>query len=260
MTPPEQSSRRLASLVKKLRAAAPEPAPADETEVIPGAEGGVQRVIQSLLLWEASSAQARQGLRRLREGFVDVNELRVSMADEIASVLGEKYPLVAERAARLRLVLQDVYRRHCAMTLAPLAQLGKREARAVLEGFEGMPVYAAARVSLLEFGGHGVPCDERLRALLAREGVLDEATGVEAASSWLERQVRAEDSLETHRVLQAWSDEEGAAPRRDRRPAPTSSTATAAPAKRPKRRAPSKTKGRGEPAARRAGGKTRSGG
>mgnify|MGYP005838595753 CR=1 FL=1 len=255
MSTSDAGVRRLTALLKKLRGKAPEaslPAgvagPAGD-EMLVGVDAGVHRLLHSMLLWEASSSQAKGALRRLREAFVDANELRVSMPDEIACVLGEKYPRGEERAARLRLVLHDVYKRHHALTLAPLAQAGKREARAALESLEGIPHYAAARVFLLEFGGHAVPCDERLRTLLVGERVLEESLSVEAASGWLERHIRAEDAPEAHAALQAWSDEHGTSARRASKPEASARAARG-----------TKTRAKAGSGARRAGGKTRSGG
>ncbi len=251
MSTSDAGVRKLASLLKKLRAKAPEasaPGPLGE-EMLSGVDAGVHRLLHSLLLWEASSAQAKGALRRLREAFVDANELRVSMADEIACVLGEKYPRGEERAARLRLVLHDVYKRHHALTLAPLAQAGKREARAALESLEGIPHYAAARVFLLEFGGHAVPCDERLRTLLVGERVLEGSLSIEAASGWLERHIRAEDAPEAHAALQTWSDEHGTSARKASKGEPPARAART-----------TKTRAKAGSGARRAGGKARSGG
>ena len=69
-----------------------------------------------------------------------------------------------------------------------------------------MVPYVSAQVLLLAFGGHAVPVDESLAALLRDEQVVPPDATVEAIQSFLERQIKASKSLESHALLQAWSD------------------------------------------------------
>ncbi|MBS0188265.1 MAG: hypothetical protein JSS51_09360 [Planctomycetes bacterium] len=174
--------------------------------------------VYSFLLWDASTGQARAALKRIRETFVDYNELRIAFADEIAAAFGERYPRGYERALRLRSSLHDIFRREHSLSLQRLSELSKREARAYLDSIEGAPAYVAARTMLLGLGGHAIPVDQRIADLLASEAVLgDDVTDADSAASWLERQIRAGEATTVALVLQSWSDDQGAAPRRDRR-------------------------------------------
>ncbi len=213
MTAAEASSKKFASLLKRLRRsdAAPQEVPAPE-----GEDPIISQLVYSMLLWEASSGQARAAFRRVREALVDFNELRVCVPEEIASIIGDRYPLSAERSLRIRSVLHAVFVARHQLSLSHLAAAPKRDARASLESLEGIPQFVAARVVLVSLGGHAVPVDERLRDLLAREKVIGPDVPPVAAGHALERLVRAEESLATHATLAAWSDEEGHPPRRDR--------------------------------------------
>jgi len=179
----------------------------------------VQELVFSFLLWDASTTQARNLMKRLCETFVDLNELRVCLADELAEVFGDRYPRAWERAQRLRATLHDLYKREHGMRLSHLAQSGKRDTRGYLDSLDGIPAFVAARMFLLGFGGHAIPCDSRLVELLADEGAIDkDMTDPADAGSWLERQIRAADAQEAGLLLQAWSDEKGSAPKREKRP------------------------------------------
>jgi hypothetical protein len=215
-------AKRLSTLVRKLRSKHTDltpptiqPEPADECHPL------VHELVFSMLLWEASTGQAKAALRRIRESFVDYNELRICVPDEVAIVLGEKYPLAHERALRMRSVLNDIFQRQHAVTLKHLAEAPKREARTFLDSLEGMPAFVAARVLLVSGLGHGVPVDERLRDLLAGASVVDAEQTPEATGSWLDRNTKSEEALATHLLLQAWSDDEGHPPKREKKPAPT---------------------------------------
>lgn len=216
---PTDPSKALASLLKKLSSrypdATPEPLGAGVEE---GVDPLLHLFVYSFLLWDATSGQARAALKRLRDNFVDFNELRVAFADEIAASFGERYPRGYERALRLRSSLHDIFNREHALTLGRIAELSKREARGYLESLDGTPAYVSSRVFLLGLGGHAIPVDQRIADLLAEEAVLsDDVTDADSAASWLERHVRAGEAAHTATILQAWSDDEGAMPKRDRR-------------------------------------------
>ncbi len=237
-----EPSKKLASLMKRLRSRFPDAQPV----ACPGAGPAllVDELIYSMLLWEASAAQAHGARERLAKAFVDANDLRVGTPDDIGAALGDRYPLASERSHRLRTALNVVYKRQHDMDLQSLHQAGKREARAYLESIDGLPLFAAARVSLVGLGAHALPVDDRLLALLVDAGVVGEDAGVHEASSSLERQVRAGEALATGTLLQAWSDKDGQPPRREQL-APTlagteatraSPKAEAAPARRARKR------------------------
>lgn len=202
-------AKKLATLIKKLRSAhegeaAPEPA--KPPECFEESDPIVLQFVFSSLLYDATTGQAMLALKRLREGFVDLNELRVSMPEEIAEHLGERYPKALERAVRLRCSLNELFRREHSLTMQKLVETPKRDARAYLDSLEGMVPFVAARVFLVCLGGHAAPLDERLRALLANEGAMDESPRLNECESWLERHVRANEALETHALLQHFSD------------------------------------------------------
>lgn len=246
----QDPSKRLSALLKKLRAAYPDAA-APQPELIDANDAVLDQLVFSLLLWESSSTQAKAAMRRLREAFVDFNELRVCLADEVVRVMGDRVPLALERSHRLHAALMNIFNRQHECGLTHLLDAGKREAKAYLESVDGLPSFAAARVLLLTLGGHAIPCDERLRDLLAEAGVCDALATPDDAAGWLERHVPADEAQSVYALFQAWSDDKGHPPRRERRPSlPTAEVEPERPqprAAKPKAvsRKPGKTKARG---------------
>jgi endonuclease III len=254
-------TKKLASLLRKLRSQHTElappaviPEPPDEFDPI------VHQLVFSMLLWEASTSQARNAFKRVREAVVDYNELRVCVPDEVAHIIGDKYPLSLERAMRLRTTLHDIYQRQHAISLKHLQEIGKREARHYLDSLAGCPPYVAARVCLMQGLGHAIPVDERLCALLTDEQVLEAGMPAEQATSWLEHHIKAEEGRDAALVLQAWSDEHGHPPKRDKRPVTiqTQAPVPAEPKAEPKPKA-AKARTKAEPAAKKPKSKPRSG-
>ena len=130
--------------------------------------------------------------------------MRVCLADELAGMIGERYPKAVERCARLRSALNELYRREHAVTLARAAGLGKREAREYLDSLEGMPPFVSARVALLALGGHAFPLDERIHQVLLEEGAVPADLRLPDAAGWLERQLRAGEALPAYLTLETW--------------------------------------------------------
>ncbi|MBL8762282.1 MAG: hypothetical protein JNL50_13370 [Phycisphaerae bacterium] len=205
MTTPD-AAKKLATLLKKLKGVTPLPEPLPE-HAPSWLDPAVEELVFSMLVWEARTPQAREAIHRIRAGVVDYNELRVCFPEEIRAMLGERYPRGAERAARLRAALNDLYKREHRVTLQAVLTAGKRDARQYLETLDGVPPFAAARTFLVLCAGHAAPVDERIRNLLAEEGVVAPTDEPEAVSSWLERQLKAGDAANAYSALQAAADE-----------------------------------------------------
>ena len=219
MTAPDPA-RKLASLLRRLRADyGPTERETWAEDQAPGGDPLIAQLIFSFLAWEASTHKAAAALKRIMAAVVDYNELRVCLPDELARVMGERYPRAVERASRLRASLNDLYRREHCVTLAPLAAMAKRDARGYLASLEGMPRFVADRVTLLAFEGHVFPIDERIAAGLLEEEALAGELGLDEASSWLERQFRAGEAAPAYLLLEAWMNDRPP-PRVAKRPAP----------------------------------------
>ena len=194
----------------------------------------LEELIYSYVLWEAPASKADAAYRRLTHHIVDLNELRVCRPPEIISVLGKSYPLVEERAMRIKASLQEIYLREFAVTLDKCAALNKRDARKYLDTLDGMPPFVAARVVLLRLGGHAIPVDDKLLSRLVARGVVEPDYDCAKAEGVLERHVKADDAILIHRTLQAWSDDPDTEPkkpkpaRRDEAPEPAASKKTSA--------------------------------
>lgn len=186
--------------------------PPAEAPEMPESDDPLVVLLQSFLAADATVDKARAGWEKIRADIVDLNDLRVCMADEIVQMIGPRFPLATERSERIRAALRSVYLREHEMSLASLASASKRDVRKYLDTLDGMLPYVAARTLLLGFGGHAVPVDDRLLGQLMDKGVAVEGEDAGELSSWLTRQVKAADGIDVHHRLQAWSETAPAAP------------------------------------------------
>jgi hypothetical protein len=203
-----EHAKEVVVLVKKLRgeyASALEPV--ETTTPIDRDEPLLGEFIRSFMMWEATSAKAASVLGRIESSVVDFNELRICLPDELVRIMGERYPRVEERALRLRAALNEIYHRQHAVTLEPLATMGKREAKDYLDSLDGVPRFVASRVFLLCMGGHAAPVDGRIAKRLVESDVAEPGATPEAAAASLERKVRAGELGDVYKLLQAWADD-----------------------------------------------------
>ncbi len=196
---PTGNATKLNALLRKARAAAK------------GVEGPfdmdpASQLVLSFLNFNATRKQSERAYDALMESVVDLHELRVSHPHELVELIGENYPGAYDRVLRLREALHAVYQREHDVSLKTVAGKGKREQRQYFETLPGTPPYVAAQVLLFSFGAHAVPVDDKLCVLLIAEGVMDEAAAPADAESFLAKQIKAGDALDTHLALQAWAD------------------------------------------------------
>ncbi|KAA0214322.1 MAG: hypothetical protein DYG94_07610 [Leptolyngbya sp. PLA3] len=149
----------------------------------------VCQLVYSFMLWESSLSRADKAMSAISGQLLDVNELRVCLPSELMSIIGPRYPRAEERCLRLRACLNAVFEHEHRTSLATLEPMSKREARSALESLEGMVPFVAARVVLVELGGHCFPVDSRIAALLGALCEPDESHA--SLSGKLERAFRA---------------------------------------------------------------------
>lgn len=184
-------------------------APSSVPDVLPDQGDPMAVLVQSVLMWNATTEKAATAYEKIRRSFLDWNDLRVSMAEEVAAVIGPRYPEVEERCRRLRAILRNLYLREHEMSFKSAEAAGKRSIRKYLESIQGMVPYVSERTLLVAFGGHAMPVDEPLRLRLVEAGIVEPDDDDAAASAVLQRHVKATDALRTHLALQAWIDEVG---------------------------------------------------
>ena len=202
----EEGAARLRTLLERARAKSKVEPPVPPA-VFVGEDRVVVELVRSMLWWESGREGADAAMASLGQQVVDLNELRVCLADEIAAMLGPSDPRAQERAERLRASLHDVFAREHDIRLAHLAEGGKRDVRAYFESLDGVHPFVAARLVLLCFGGHAFPIDARLRDCLARHKVVPADTPPGEAASWMERQFRAGEAAEAYMLLEACAEQ-----------------------------------------------------
>lgn len=172
---------------------------------VPAPTDPMEQLVLSILYACTSDLKGAAVYRRLREQMVDLNELRVTPAMELAEMIGSGMPLAAEKARRIVDALNAVRRRQDKLDLSFLHQRGRREARELLESLAGVDRATAAWTVLLSLGGHAVPVDEMVMHVLRQEGAIDPEATVAEVQAFLERTIPAEETAVFSILLQRYA-------------------------------------------------------
>ncbi|HDY65304.1 MAG TPA: hypothetical protein ENH84_03605 [Phycisphaerae bacterium] len=152
----------------------------------PPGDNGIQVLIESILLADATKRDVEKAVDAIGKEFVDFNEFRVAPQKEIIECLGKDYPEVRDKAHTLVTVLNGVFNRSGGMTITYMQDMSKRETRRHLREL-GAPPFAEALVSQSFFGVHAIPVDQSLFDVLQMNNLLHAASDIEDTQSFLER-------------------------------------------------------------------------
>ena len=139
-------------------------------------------------------SRAERQLNKALGMVVDWNEIRVSNAQEVSSLLGDSSPESLRRCQNLIDALQAIYDRENKLSLDRLKSLGRREARQYLESLKGMDEYAVAYVVLWSFGGHAIPVWNNVLGILREADLVHPTATRSEIQAFLERNVSAADA------------------------------------------------------------------
>ncbi len=166
-------------------------------------------LVYAIVSERTRASTAKTILRRLERHFVDLNDLRVSRTEEILEVLGSSSQDYRKTASVLIQVLNSIYNRYNMVSLTPLTEVGKREARKQLEKLDGLSSFAINYCVLVALGGHAIPLtDKMIGYLRAGELVHPDSTDDEIVG-FLERQITAANGYEFYSLLRQESEKAG---------------------------------------------------
>lgn len=160
----------------------------------------LEKLILHLLLQEAPQTNAARALRRLREVFVDWNDLRVSSIREIATVL-EECRVGVEVAYILKEVLGQIFVHGHATTLDHVATGEPDQARRFIGKLKALPSWAGTYIQTVAGHGTAVPLDPHTSRICQRLGLFGRKSSVQTRVQTLKSIVSEGDVLRFHHLL-----------------------------------------------------------
>lgn len=186
-----RKTRRLRALLGKHYRVPDAPDPQETT---------MEDVVMAVLWEGAPAARARLAFAGLMEEFGDWNELRVSMAAEVAAVL-ESHGLKGNRAPMLTRILAKAVEDLYSFELERLRERSSREQRAWFHAAEGLPPYMAAAILYWVYHYDRVVVTADSARLLRRLGLVDDEASEEEIEEGLAAVVPVREAHLIYRAL-----------------------------------------------------------
>jgi len=184
-----------AKKVKKLMGTLPRP------KSSPTRDDLVIVLVEAVLASDAARKDIHRAVATLTGEFVDLNELRVSPAKEIAAAMGRDFPRARDKAGTLVRCLNSVFDKSGRMDIAYMKDLPRKDLRRHLAEI-GLSPFAAAYVMLLGLDLAAIPVDVSLVDALKMHDALGPCT-IEEAQAFLERTIPAKQQAAAHEFFRA---------------------------------------------------------
>jgi endonuclease III len=154
-------------------------------------QNAVESIVFAVLSENSNESTARAALKKIQSHFVDFNDLRVARIEETVEVISSDIPEAEKCAVRLASILNAIFQKYDCLTLEDLMTAGKKNAKEILEKFNGMTSFVSAYVMLTAMNTHSIPLTEKMVQYLKSYGVIDPQSGSDQTAAFLERQISA---------------------------------------------------------------------
>jgi endonuclease III len=164
-------------------------------------EEPVDSLVYAIVSEHISEAAAESAIKKFADYFVDLNDLRVSRAEEVVELLGGDTSVTRHIAVPLAKALSAVFTKYHAVSLKALKKTGKRPARKTLEKMDGVSRFAVNYCMLTSLQAHAVPLNQKMIDYLRSEHLVHPEAAEEEIEGFLTRLVPAEEAYQFYSLL-----------------------------------------------------------
>jgi endonuclease III len=164
-------------------------------------EEPVDALVYAVVSENITDAQAQAAINRLKNYFVDWNDLRVGSIDEIVEVLGPDITPARNIATTMVNILKSVFEKYNMLSLQSLQKLGKRPAKQVLEKLNGATPFIVDYCMLTSLQGHAIPLTPKTIEYLKAGGLAHAEATYEEIEGFLARQIPMKNAYEFYSAL-----------------------------------------------------------
>ncbi len=169
----------------------------------------VDALVHAVVSERMSESATQSALKKFGEYFVDLNDLRVSRAEEIVEVLGEDTADTREVASSLTNALRAVFDKYNMVCLKGLKKVGKKPAKQILEKMSGVGRFAVGYCMLTSLQGHAIPLTQRMMDYLRSNELVYPEADERQVEAFLARQIPASNAYEFYALLRRESESRG---------------------------------------------------
>ena len=165
-----------------------------------------EALVYAVVSENMSETAAETALKRFSNYFVDLNDLRVSRAEEIVETLGEDTHVTRDIASRLTEALRAVFEKYHTTSLASLKRIGKRPAKQVLEKMDAVSRFVVNYCMLTSLQGHAIPLTKKMIEYLRNNELVHAEADEQETEGFLTKQISAENAYEFYALLRRKSE------------------------------------------------------
>lgn len=161
----------------------------------------VDALVFAIVSENLTESQTQAAMKKLKDYFVDWNDLRVATVEEIAEVLGQDIPPARNIAATLVGALNAVFEKHNMLSLQSLHKLGKRPAKILLEKLNGATPFVVDYCMLTSMQGHAIPLTPKMIEYLKTGQLIHADATYEEVEGFLCRLISIKNAYEFYSLL-----------------------------------------------------------
>ncbi|MHC4186568.1 MAG: hypothetical protein ACYST2_00330 [Planctomycetota bacterium] len=165
-----------------------------------------EALVYGIIAEKMNKRTTKKVLKRFNDYFVDLNDLRVSSAEEIIEKLGEETSETKIVADNLIYTLRHIFDQYNAVSLESLQKIGKRPAKQVLERFPQLSNFAINYCMLTSLKAHAIPLTEKMLEYLRRNELVHPDADEQQIEGFLTKQISAKNGYEFYSLLRKESE------------------------------------------------------
>jgi hypothetical protein len=190
----KEYSKKIQKLYRSLKKKPGKQTPADFVEP-------VDALVIAIISENLTETQAQAAIKKLKDYFVDWNDLRVATVEEIVEVLGPDFPSARNIGATLVSVLNAVFEKHNMLGLQSLRKLGKRPAKILIEKLAGMTPFVVDYCMLTSMQGHAIPLTPKMIEYLKAGDFINAEAPYDEIEGFLCRLISIKNAYEFYALL-----------------------------------------------------------
>lgn len=165
-----------------------------------------EAIVYAIVSENMTDAKAQATIKKFADSFIDINDLRVSRADEIVESMPEDTPVIRNTAMAITTILGAVFAKYNTVSLMALKKTGKRQARQTLEKLTGTSRFVVDYCLLTALQGHSIPLTEKMLEFLRANELVHPEADQQDIAGFLARQISANKAYEFYALLRRCSE------------------------------------------------------
>jgi endonuclease III len=177
-----------------------------EKVTTPEYDDPLEALVYGIISEHTDLSSSKTIARQMKSYFVDLNDMRVSRTEEISDILGSSLEHQKKTAITLRQALNSVFRKYDVVSLQAFDQMGKRQAKKVLDKLEGASPFSVNYCFLTAMGGHAIPLTRKMFEYLRANDLVHPESSDEEIAGFLERQISVASAYKFYWLLRQESE------------------------------------------------------